>query len=205
VTKKEIPAGSVLYNLEPLFDGCRSIPLGYLDLLRRFEVLDYQRRNVAFLGAHDINARFVRYGYHPELERPAFTSSKDIDVLFVGSQSPRRSRILSTIPGIVTAQGCYGHDLDRLIARAKVVVNLHYCEEPHPLEVVRLNYLMANGCCVVSEPGWDDEDNALYAHGLVLTQDVAAACAALLSDIGRRAALSSRAVKTIRRIPMGRP
>lgn len=201
-----IPPGATIYNLEPLYDGCRSLPLGYLDVLRSAgKVWDYQARNVEFLRAHGITATHVPYRYTPALER-APERAKDIDVLFVGSMSPRRRKLLDEIAtrcNLVSAQGVYGLELDQLIARARVVVNLHFTDHPHPLEVVRLNYLMANGCAVASERGWDEAENAAYAPGLWFDTDIAAACWLLLDDEWQELGRLARA--HVRTMPMKVP
>ena len=202
VLGQTIPDGSTIYNLEPLFDGCRSLTLGYLDVLRHFPVIDYQAPNVEFLARYGIAARHVPYRYHAGLERVQ-PREKDIDVLFVGSMSPRRRAVLDEIKRacqVVEASGCYGKELDETVSRAKVVVNIHYCSGPHPLEVVRINYLMANGCCVVSDRGWDDIENEAYAPGLVFSDDLAATCADML--MSNRSEIEVAARETIRSMPM---
>jgi hypothetical protein len=202
-----IPAGSTIYNLEPLYDGCRSLSVGYMDVLRTFPVWDYQARNVEYLRTHGVTARHVPYRYSKALERVT-ERPKDIEVLFFGSMTPRRHAVLDQIAArcrLVTAQGVYGAELDALVARSCVVVNVHHCTEPHPLEVVRLNYLMANGCAVVSERGWDDAENAQYAPGLLLSEDLATDCAELVRDNSRRAVLSAAARATIRSLPFTVP
>jgi hypothetical protein len=165
-------SGEVIYNMEPLYDGCRSFTLGYLETLKRNIVLDYDRGNVEYLKRFGINAFHLPYGYHASLERVK-PVAQDIDVLFVGSRNERRERLLKRFPQefkFVWAQGFYGKQLDDLIARAKVHLNVHYCED-HPLEVVRLNYLMANHCTVVSERGNDDEVNGKYESGIIFSAD----------------------------------
>ncbi len=159
--------GEVIYNIEPLYDGCRSLSIGYMDALKRNHVIDYSRANVDYLKSFGIDAFHLPYGYHASLER-AKPAVKDIDVLFVGSVNPRRSALFSGIERqfkFKWAQGVYGAELDELIARAKVHVNVHYCDD-HPLEVVRLNYLMANHCNIVSERGNDRRVNDKYRDGL---------------------------------------
>lgn len=160
--------GRVIYNTEFLYDESPLFGIGYLDTLRNNIILDYSAGNVSYLKQHGIEAFHMPYGYHPSLERPHFCE-KDIDVLFVGSNHHQR-RIdlfaeLSKHCRLVIAKGCYGEDLDRLIARAKVHINLHHVEG-QPLEVVRLNYLMANHGNVVSEYGPDSDVNHLYESGL---------------------------------------
>lgn len=183
--------GATIYNLEPLYDGCRSFSIGYLDVLKHNHVLDYSRKNLEYLKSNGVDAVHLAYGFHPALSR-AMPVEKDIDVLFVGSDNPRRreffSRFEKKVP-FTWAQSVYGADLDRLIARAKVHVNVHYCD-PHPLEVVRLNYLMANGCTIISESGDDDEVNAAYSDGLTFARldDFVELChEALRGNIGNQA------------------
>lgn len=202
VLKQPIPEGATIYNLEPLFDGCRSLSLGYLEVLGKHKVWDYQAKNVEFLWAHGIWALHVPYRYTPALERVKLRA-KDIDVLFIGSMSPRRRTILDQIDSVITAQGCYGADLDALVSRARIVVNIHYCDTPHPLEVVRLNYLMANGCCVISERGWDGAENEQYAPGLIFSDDIPGDCAKWLKK--DRTPIEAAARATIRAMPMKVP
>jgi hypothetical protein len=200
-----IPEGSTIYNFEPLYDGCRSLSLGYLDVLRAHKVWDYQAKNVEWLKRRGVDAMRVPYGYTPALER-APVKSKDIDVLFFGSMSPRRDAKLAEIREqckVVTAHGVYGAELDSLIARARVVVNIHFTDHPHPLEVVRINYLMANGCAVVTEPGWDEQENAAYAPGVVFSDNLAFDCAKWVkADLS---AISEAARRTIQSMPMKVP
>lgn len=157
-----------VYNLEPLYDGCRSFSIGYLETLKRCMVLDYSALNVEYLRGHGIEAFHMPYGYSKGLERVK-PANKDIDVLCVGSVNPRRQVLFSRMPkhiNFVWAQNVYGDALDKLVARAKVHVNVHYRDD-HQLEVVRLNYLMANGCTVVSERGNEPHVNTAYAPGLI--------------------------------------
>lgn len=154
----------VIYNLEPLYEGCRSYQIGYLDVLRKNLVLDYSLQNVKYLKSIGIEAFYLPYLFHPELER--FKSAeKLIDVLFIGSHNERRNRILKQFKNLdfLWAEKVYGDELDKLVASAKVILNVHYIED-HPLEVVRLNYLIANKSNIVSEPGNDSSVNEYYAN-----------------------------------------
>lgn len=178
-------SGEVIYNMEPLHDNCRSFSIGYLDTLKRSTVLDYSARNVAYLETLGIDAFHMPYGYHESLERSKRTE-KDIDILFIGSVNPRREKIFERFPEefrFVWACGVYGEERDRLVARAKVHVNVHYSDE-HPLEIVRLNYLMANHCTVVSERGDDEEVNRRYEDGVIFadSDEILEACRTALDD-----------------------
>lgn len=97
---------------------------------------------------------------------------QDIDVLFVGSLNERRLKIIESIRAggipVVHIVG-YGAYRDRLIARAKVALNLHYYDDS-PTEHFRLSHLYANRKCVVQE-----------GRG-----DIAGVCAELLKDDSAR-------------------
>ncbi len=166
-----ISDGTAIYNLEPLHDGCRAWEVGYLDTLRRCRVLDYQRPNVEYLASLGIEAFHLPFGYHPKMER-CQPVAKDIDVLMVGSMTPRRLSVLNQLClaglNVRYVLGCYGKELDDLVPRAKAHLNVHRYEG-HPLEVVRLNYLMANASCVVSEPGWDFKEAQSYSGGVIFS------------------------------------
>ena len=131
-------------------------------------VWDYSRKNIAFLADKEIEARFLPIGYHEDLEIIEHKQEKDIDVLFYGSINARRQAVLDQlgrIPGarVATATGVFGSERDDLIARARIVLNMHYYETAI-LEQPRISYLLNNSCFVISEESADDP----YA-GLPLT------------------------------------
>ena len=204
LTQEPIPDGSVVYNMEPLHDGCRAFEVGYLETLRRCHVLDYQRPNVDYLASLGVEAFHLPYGYHPSMER-CVSVEKDIDVLMVGSMSPRRMMILNALvlagANVRYVLGYYDKELDDLVARAKVHVNVHRYEG-HPLEVVRLNYLMANAECVITEAGWDAEEGRAYADGVVFCgyDDIVRVALALIKNPVRET-IGRQAQKIIRSMP----
>src|ERR1035437_8246029 len=60
----------VIYNMEPLYDGCRSFKICYEQVLRDNLVLDYDAQNVEYLKGLGIEAFHLPYGFHQELVRP---------------------------------------------------------------------------------------------------------------------------------------
>ena len=158
--------GKAIYNMEYLYDESPLWKFGYLDTLKKNIVLDYSKQNVRYLKKVGIKAFYLPYRFHNSLERikPAV---QDIDVLFVGSTyHARRVQLLHYLKGKVNlfiAQGYYGKELDNLVARSKVHLNMHHAEG-QPLETVRMNYLMANHCNIVSEDGDGWEEYALGAR-----------------------------------------
>lgn len=200
-----IPRESIIYNLEPIYDGCRSFSLGYLNVLRQFPVVDYQKKNVEYLKNLGIDAVHMPYGYHESMERKKEVE-KDIDVLFFGSINSRRMpilmRLLDSGLKFKMLHNCYGKELDDYIARSKIHINFHFCEE-HPLEVVRLNYLLANNCFVISERGWDKEENEIYEPGLVFSEyrDIVDTCKYYLDRDYERAKIAIEGERIIKNRP----
>lgn len=211
---EDIPAGSIIYNLEHIIPAANQVGLfrsviEFLNTLKtgRFVLWDYQRGNVEYLRTLGIKVRHIPFGYHPCFERVT-PVAQDIDVLFFGTLTPRRERVLNAIKraGIqhkfVFQDGLlYGSERDQLIARAKIIVNLHRIEK-HPLEVVRINYLLANKCFVISERGNDEVENMSYEDALVFVDytDVVSTCIEYLSK--DREVIASRGREIIRARPM---
>ncbi|MGC3944593.1 MAG: hypothetical protein QM762_08750 [Chryseolinea sp.] len=185
-TGYKVPDGAAIYNMEPLYDGCRSLSIGYMDILRRTRVLDYSASNVAYLARQGIEAFHLPYGFHTGLIDEPRKARKDIEVLLIGSDNPRRRAIVSRLRRVFHVKwlsGVYGEARAQAAARAHVQINVHFCDE-HLLEITRLNWLMANGHNVVSEPGNEPEVNDAYAAGLRLSFDLEGAIAdALLEPI----------------------
>lgn len=125
-----------------------------LEMLRGAEaVWDYAPENVAFLRARGLtNVSEMPIGYHESLRRIARRPA-DVDVLFYGSLNERRRDVLEEIGRFADVKclvGVYGKRRDDYIARAKIVLNLHYYDA-QILEQARIAYLLNNRCFVVSE------------------------------------------------------
>ena len=149
------PGKSILYNLEQITPGSDWLTADYLKLLKRHRVWDYSRYNIEQLkelGIRDIT--HCPIGYSEALGRIELTEERDIDVLFYGSMNERRLQILEQLVEsglrVETLFGVYGEQRDALIARSKLVLNIHYYPAKI-FEIVRISWLLANGVCVVSE------------------------------------------------------
>ena len=193
-----LPSDSVLVNFEQVAAGEGWINEDYLALLRRFRVLDYSIRNREALAARGIpHAGLLGIGCTPGLIRIPHDQPKDIDVLFYGSLNPRRKRALEALKahgiGVVNLFGAYGAERDAAIARAKLVLNLHFYESAI-FEVVRVSYLLANGICVLSEGEAGDPDLEPFAGGLAVCRydEIVDRCAALLADEAARRSVAER-------------
>jgi len=118
-------------------------------------------------------------------------------VLFYGAVNERRRDILIAIQQaglrVHAPFGVYGAERDALIARAKVVLNIH----AHPtkvLEVVRISYLLANRKAVVTELDADSElEPDIFAAVAGVPYDrLLAECRRLVADADERQELEDR-------------
>lgn len=157
-----VPEGSVLYNFEPVFAGAPVLTSCDIERFRSHEVWDYDTGNVAAWAALGVAAKHAPLGYAPSMTRFQMRPEAecDIDVLLYGWMNDRRREVATQLKGrglnVVAVQGVYGQERDALIARSKVVLNVHYYGDRSRPEMPRLAHLLANGCCVVSEelPNW---------------------------------------------------
>jgi hypothetical protein len=167
------PEDYIMYNLDQVSPDSPWITPALLDLFRKHTTWDYSARNIAEferLGVGGIH--HVPIGYVPELEQVQTVAEEDIDVLFIGSLNERRlapiRHLASEGLNAVAQFGLYGKARDALLARAKIVLNVHFYEAK-VFEIVRVSYLLANGRFVVSEHGSDTGEEAQYAAGLAFT------------------------------------
>ena len=185
-TPEKPPLGSILYNLEQVSPESQWFQFSNLALLRAFSVLDYSPRNILALAEMGIVAKLLPVGYHPVLTRGWPEVEKDVDVLFVGSENERRTRVLNGLSEkglrVESLFGVYGRERDQWFNRAKIVLNMHYYDAK-VFEVVRCSYLLANKCFVVSETG-DPEGEAPFADSILLCpyEELVDACVRALAE-----------------------
>lgn len=170
-----------------------------------YETWDYSERNLAKLRSLGMQrGKHLRIGFHPKLCRIPIDVVQDIDVLFYGTIGSRRKAILDELiaRGLkVCAVDCvYGAARDALIARSKVVLNMHHFSS-HIFEIVRVFYLMSNAKAVVGEVLPSTSIDAAYLNGFQAAthENLVEACVDLVSDNERRRKLEQAALDTIRR------
>ena len=200
-----LPADSVVYNFEQASRSSTWLTEAYLDLLRRHQVLDYSVRNTAAMHAFGIeHARTLPMGYTDDLSSFAPASIQDIDVLFYGSLNERRAKLLDRLraEGLAVTHlfDVYGAERNAAIARAKIVLNMHFYEAA-VFESVRVTHLLANGACVVTEGLNEDPDLAHLLGGLAVCgyDELVPCCVALLANDASRSALATTGGNLIRK------
>ena len=194
------PVNSIIYNLEQIQESSPWMSDQYLELLKAYPVWDYSERNREALAAFGIkNVQLCKVGYVSQLSCIPMLpeSERDIDVLFYGSINERRQKVLQDLVdqgvSLVHHTRCYGPRRDRLIARARIVVNLHYYSAKI-MEVVRLSYLLANGAFVVSERGEDRLVERDFEDGMAFCdyEDLVKTCLHYLKNGQQRSEIAAR-------------
>lgn len=195
-----------------------------LDACRRgMFALDINHHGVEALRAVGVDAQRLRLGAVPSMVVPApERSERPIDVVFMGGLDDRRGAVLaamaphlarrhselrlfrfdrpvtSATPGLL-----FGPDKYRLLARARLLVNIHRdrsahhrpgAEPPPYFEWARLVEAMANGCAVVTEPADGHDPLVPGIHYVEAGVDeLPDAVAELLDDRSRWAAVTDAA------------
>ncbi|GBR76939.1 hypothetical protein NO2_1411 [Candidatus Termititenax persephonae] len=122
-------------------------------------VWDYSMQNIKFLRGLGLSAQHLPIGWHAKLETIPASPEKDLDVLFYGTLNERRLKIIEQLEGRGVKVGytnfTLGAERDRLIARAKIVLNIHYWHMAI-LETARIHYLLNNKVFVITEQSVDN-------------------------------------------------
>lgn len=163
----QIPANSIIYNLEQLGSNSIYITDEYISKLSEFQVWDYSQNNIDWLlkNTKTINPILVPIGYSADLKRISNKENQDIDILFYGWINDRRQKIIDSLVAlglkVIVLTSVFGEELDDYISRSKVILNIHYYDKKI-FEIIRVSYLLTNNKAVVTE--LDDEteiDNEL--------------------------------------------
>jgi hypothetical protein len=199
-----LPADSILYNLEQLEGNEFWGSAKFFFVMQRFPVWDYSNANVPALAKKGIQVQaIVPISYFDGLSRIDRSSQpKDIDVLFVGSMNERRNHIISSMRAsglnTVTLFNKYGPERDAYLARAKLMLNVHFYPAKI-LEEVRISYYLANRLPVLSEHSGNRDTDAEWSHGVFFAdyEHLASHAVHLCKSEDRRAQLAEEGFRFI--------
>jgi hypothetical protein len=203
----DLPANSILYNLEQISHDSPWLNSSLLELFQKHRVWDYSLKNIAYLREMGVvQVQHLPVGYMPELTRihNKDIADQDIDVLFYGALNKRRIHILEELlqanVKVEAPFGVYGTERDELIARSKVVLNMHYYPS-QVFEVVRVSYLLANQKPVVSEISLNDADADFFQAGVAFSayENLVRTCLHYLALPKKRQGLAETGFNLIRR------
>ena len=203
INQQSLPERMVLFNLEQVYVDSPWITPDYIELARHHLLWDYSERNVAQWSALGVRCAAVcGIGYVPELNRIGGAGNRDIDVTFVGSLDDRRRAILDDLQkqkvNLYWLFDVWGQQRDEVIARSKILLNFHMYEAK-VFEIVRVSYLLANSCCVVSEIGSDVGTEESLSGGIAFTDysNLVACCVGLLANSEEQSRLRSEGFRLI--------
>lgn len=171
-----LPKTYIFVNAEPLHILVNAEPLhvkrwgDYTDWFKAMKnakaVWGYKRQDAEFVEKLGVPFHLVPFGYAPYYEtifqehNEGKKLQQDIDVLFFGSISERRRRILDELKqrgmNVHVASEhnhVWGEKLDELLARSKIVLGIHYYDEPQMqiVDLARVDHLLSNQLFVVHE------------------------------------------------------
>jgi len=202
----QLPKNSILINVEQFLGGTPWNE-NILHWIQSFEIWDYSTQNIEFFKAQGIeNIKYLELGYQSELSRIEIKAVQDIDVLFYGSINDRRAKVLDALKSsglnVHTIFGIYGKDRDDLIARSKLVLNLHYYDS-EIFEVVRVFYLLSNSIPVVGEINPATLVSDVYKNSVlgVPYQELVNACIRLIKDDQARDMQARKGLELIKQNP----
>lgn len=200
-----LPARTVIYNTEPVCKRVKDLD-ALLPFAERFSIWDYSARNADAIVrvAPNARVRVVEPGYLPELTRVQHQARKDIDVLFYGQPSEGRQAVLDALRlagvSVCYLDNTYDLDLDPWLARAKLVLALHF-EPGTPFALGRAIHCLSNHCALVVEHDAGDDVPADLAPGLALADrsTIVDVCRRLVGDDEARRELAARGFACIER------
>ena len=161
---EDIPENTIIFNTEQIESITENWKKKILNLARKNIIFwDYSQYNLDYLSKTiNIKGKLFQIGYQKELNRINHSIDKNIDVLFYGSINARREHIINKLKdrkiNVKTLFGVYGKERDDLIAKSKLILNMHMYDSKI-FEIVRVFYLLSNSIPVLTEVGSDTKFN----------------------------------------------
>lgn len=163
----------IAYQSEPLVKTHWWQTERIVSMLRDYdEVWDYDLDNIKILKSHGIDAKFKPVKYSSRLKKIPTDRKKDIDVLFFGTQTPHRQKMVNDLlnaykvseqrdeqliycsMSFVWLNNIDDGRLDEFIARSKIVLNILANKQEDKTDrqpQTRIMYPLINGKCILSE------------------------------------------------------
>jgi hypothetical protein len=143
----------------------------YSILNNAIEVWDYSKVNIQnFSNLVSSPIYFIPLSYIPSLtHHDRLRTKKDIDVLFMGALNEKRVNFINKLKNNninvhVAAYNLWGRKRDAIVARSKILLNIHFYENAI-LETARLSYILSMGeCIVITEKSSDSFLDQSYAN-----------------------------------------
>jgi hypothetical protein len=199
----------IVYNAEQIVGSRESDPSQVLASGVDSVIWDYSSINAERLRARGFSrAVHCPVGYIASMTTISL-GDEDVDVLFYGWVNDRRREILTALADaglkiVAVSGGFYGQERDRMIARAKVVLNLHFYEQSI-FEIFRCSHLWANRRCVLTEGGGIDdslEDLARRCCAYAPRDQIVDECRRLVASDRERREVAERGHEEFKKIDL---
>lgn len=193
------PKYYITYQLEPTFVLSREPYRAFLS--GALYNWDYSRRNVEKLRSFgNIKSYYVPPGFAPTISSPDILKgvslysdeNKDIDVLFLGWDAHERRQhiknaLINAGLNVLFIINLNLEQMQDIIKRSKICLNIHVVDDMPCLETIRLNILLSNQACIVSEDINDPEIN-IYKNMItsVPYDNIVETCNNLIKDFTKR-------------------
>jgi len=178
-------------------------------------IWDISQLGVAAFQARNIEAQHLPLGYVPFLE--ADKLEKKIDILFMGTQSPRREIWLAEQADFLSNYNCnlklvrleqikqagtLGYNSGQIrnaqLSASKILINLHMAERPY-FEWHRALLAISNHCLLITEPGKGFEPLVNGQHFIMVeTKEIKNACRYYLENESLRQQITCNAYNFMR-------
>jgi hypothetical protein len=180
-------------------------PGAYVPLMQRaICTWDVIMDNLPEYRRYGIDARFLRWGFVPELEDVVHAREKTLDYYFFGTMTPRREQMLALLDG-AGFKGRFDHAgpnwyRNELIGRAKVQLNVIQKDIYTHVNSFRICYLANNRTAILSEQENDPAGYLDYARVTTRQRFVESFAALVAGDAWR--AEAERSYARFAEIPM---
>ncbi|AXF84743.1 hypothetical protein DTO96_100453 [Ephemeroptericola cinctiostellae] len=191
----QLASDIIIYNWELAANEATCFNQRYVRQMIHTHVWDAHLNNVHALrhaGVHDIH--HVPMAYVADMHHVPTVAEQDIDVLLYGVMRPRHQTTVDALRAkglnvqIAEQTGWTNQGLDALIARSKIILNMHRSDSAKAIETSHMAYPLVHRKVVIaetfSETDMDDDICAavLYGH----TEQLPQLCWDLAHDDARR-------------------
>jgi len=185
------PRKTIIVNLEQLGSTSALAGAQYRQWLRDWLVVDYHSHNVEYLKRENgPSQQIFELPVVPGpcvLFRPDLPADKTVDVLFYGTASERRNKIIDRLRAagitVETVAGAFGAELTPAIRRARIVLHVHFYETGL-FPVARMLQPVVNGVPIVCETSAFSARSDWSRSGILFADydRLVEACASLLQS-----------------------
>nr|MBX2883430.1 hypothetical protein [Granulosicoccus sp.] len=199
-----VPANSVIYNTEQIVPEGIWTAAPFVDFLNRHEIWNISEQSNQVLKGLGVRSllQHVPVGTVPQLNRIPVADNQNIDILictpFVPDVSDMVNELTTAGLSVHVLTEVYGQDLDRFIARSKIILwpgQVASCNPSHPW----IAYVLSNSKVVVYVASEDDEGQTDLQSLMITTQRdlLVETCGQLAAEDGTRRQLEKLAGETM--------